>query len=287
MGNDAPATGRRYSFNYLRSDLLLRDSETMRHRLASSVERIFPNQMQGDSPAKFLAKFLEQEIGVEMYKRSSWRVDWHAVFKRLDIKHVLDSITLIRFYLNRGDEHHEAKRFVEICKRIFDEEGVGYQVDLEGGVHPHVDEQFERTRAATIARLNGPFFKAARSHIEACEKAMLANPFDGRQAVRSTFDLLENLVKLRFPRETHLKTSSIERHIKPVFQGKFEGAELSASMKHLDAFSKWMEAAHFYRHDPGSPEPSHPSEELSIQFVSSGFSFARWLAPLLFPEKYE
>jgi len=42
----------------------------------------------------------------------------------------------------------------------------------------------------------------------------------------------------------------------------------------------WIEAAHFYRHEPGMEEPAQPPLELAIELVSVGAAFIRRLAGL-------
>jgi len=50
--------------------------------------------------------------------------------------------------------------------------------------------------------------------------------------------------------------------------------------KQLRAFLEWIDAAHFYRYEPGTDEPAQPPLELAIELVSIGAAFIRRLARL-------
>ena len=55
---------------------------------------------------------------------------------------------------------------------------------------------------------------------------------------------------------------------------------MGAASKLLSAFKDWINAAHFYRHEPGHQDPAQPPLMLAVQMVSVGASFIRWLAEL-------
>jgi hypothetical protein len=59
-----------------------------------------------------------------------------------------------------------------------------------------------------------------------------------------------------------------------------DSVALGAAIKLLNAFRDWIDAAHFYRHESGRPEPVQPPLLLVVQMVSVGASFLRWLAEL-------
>ena len=121
---------------------------------------------------------------------------------------------------------------------------------------------------------------AAREHIAQAERSLLAGSFDGRQAIRSTFDAAENLLKVIFQKATQLNTTAINERLGPflVSASSSSKTERQASEKLVKSFIDWVEAAHFYRHAAGGTEVEQPSEHFTITFVSQGFSFVRWIA---------
>ena len=53
----------------------------------------------------------------------------------------------------------------------------------------------------------------------------------------------------------------------------------------LASFKDWIEACHFYRHEPGKPEIHQPPIELAIHLISVGAAFIRLLIELDGPEE--
>jgi hypothetical protein len=52
------------------------------------------------------------------------------------------------------------------------------------------------------------------------------------------------------------------------------------SIQLLNGFKDWIDAAHNYRHEAGREGPSQPPLTLTVQMVSVGASFLRWLGDL-------
>ena len=48
----------------------------------------------------------------------------------------------------------------------------------------------------------------------------------------------------------------------------------------LASLKDWVDAAHFYRHEPGTEEVAQPPLPLAVYLVSIGASHLRWLAEL-------
>jgi hypothetical protein len=54
-----------------------------------------------------------------------------------------------------------------------------------------------------------------------------------------------------------------------------------ASNRMLNAFKEWIDAAHFYRHEPGKKDVvAQPPLTLAVYVCSVGGSHLRWLAEL-------
>ena len=50
--------------------------------------------------------------------------------------------------------------------------------------------------------------------------------------------------------------------------------------KQLNSLREWIDAAHFYRHEPGTEEPAQPPIEIAIELVSQGAAWLRWLVTM-------
>jgi hypothetical protein len=165
--------------------------------------------------------------------------------------------------------------------RIFSEENVHYRVDTKGGVHFYFDEEFSHNQAAAIAVLNGSRYVNALRSFEGALAALSQAPPDGKAAIRSTFAALEGLFRLMFPNSPRLTAKEAEK-LQPLIQRLHtaDATALRASDKMLDAFKEWIEAAHFYRHEPGKEEVAQPPLTLAVYVCSVGASHLRWLAEL-------
>ena len=166
-------------------------------------------------------------------------------------------------------------------KRIFEEENVHYTVDDRGGVHFAFDVEFETNRAATVASLNGGRYVAALSAFEGGMAALSQAPPDGKSAIRQVFGAAEILFRLIFASAPRLTAQEAQR-LEPVLQQIYasDKTALGASVKLLNSFKDWINAAHFYRHEAGHEEPVQPPLSVTVQMVSLGASFTRWLAEL-------
>ena len=105
---------------------------------------------------------------------------------------------------------------------------------------------------------------------------------DGKTAIRSTFGAAEALFKLMFPKSPRLTASDAQSKLEPLLQRAYgtDSVAKRAAMKLTAAFVDWIDAAHFYRHEPGHEGPTQPPLALTVDMVSVGASFIRWLAEL-------
>lgn len=276
---EMPSEGGFFSRNYLRKETPTADDERMRHRLA-----VYIDDYSGDDDYK-IGRLIERELGLQVlqsgYERSY--IPWKDIFSSFPIGDLLDIITLIcRIWPTRRvgsyrEEYNTSLR--DFAERVFREQGVAYRIDAKGGIHPFVDITFSSSYMELVDGLGREGFQAARESIEAAEKALLAVRFNGRLAVRSTFDAVENIYKVTFPGRTHLNKDGFRNDIKPLLESHFSSSDVErrATGKLADGLNSWIEAGHFFRHDPGQPEPAAPSQDFAIHYVSTGISIARWL----------
>jgi hypothetical protein len=271
------ATGQRFTQLYFQDTGLTKDSERMRRRFGSLYYQFFSSN--GETAVN-LGRHLERELGVGVVSSQiGYYVDWVQFFTFVELRDVLDALTLTYVVAPQFIGGQRREDFWSNISRILEEERVGYQVDPAGGIHPKLDAAFEYASVSLVAGLEGVKFEAARKHLEDVENCLLETPIDGRRAIRSIFDVVENIVKQEFRGETHLNSKLITNRMRPRIDARYADFphEGQANGKIVEGFKTWVDAVHFYRHEAGKPEPTQPTEATAINLVSQGFSFARWL----------
>ncbi|MBB3523045.1 hypothetical protein [Rhizobium sp. BK456] len=271
--------GKRFSQVYMRRTDLLPDSPRMRNRLAVVITEIGNN----DDLENF-GRRIEREQGI-MLGQTRYSYQWPPIFKAMDVRDVLDSITTIHDSIS-GYEYSRAaqkrKAFLDNCRRIFAEEQVRYRIDDQGGVHLAVDEEFEAARIATISGLGAPRYNGVRSLYDEAFIALDRTPPDGKAALRSAFFATESLFRLIFPPAHQLSSSEIQKHLEPLVSRLYANQKpaINLAQKLVASLKDWIDGAHFYRHEPGAEEPAQPPLELAIYMVSEAGGHLRWLAKL-------
>lgn len=285
--DDSPK-GRRFSHVYLSEAEPLKDSKKVRFRIAklvgsecaSSSSRAGSNR-PGLDHAKFVQNKLEKEIGISYVTRApSGRLihDWVLFFNKLTVPEFLDSITVVASYL-KDTPSKEETRFVYEARRIFEEERLAYSVDDLGGIHPLIDAAFSAATRSAISSLNSERYSATAASVILIDDFLIQDPPNYVGAIRSIFGANENLFKLMYgvPRlDSRTAGDKLAADQQSLYVG--QPTQQSVSAKMLGAFKEWINAAHFYRHEPGEAAPSQPSEEVAIMMVSQGLSYVRWLA---------
>lgn len=276
MANQPP-TGQRFSHVYLKRGEPVQDGVRMRRRLAQLVLEI--------KDFDEFASVVPRELGVDV-PFTMMVPDWRTFFKDCEPQDVLDVIAVAYRYLNKRlstgtYEANAPKKWCAEVQRIFVEENVHYRVDEKGGVHFRFDGEFANNQAATIAALQGPRYGNVVAEFESVMSHLGKAPSDGKAAIRNTFSAAEGLFKLMFPNSPRL-TAADTRRLEVVLQNALatDSVALRAAMKLLSSFKDWIDAAHVYRHEAGHEEPTQPPLTLTIQMVSLGATFIRWLAEL-------
>jgi len=271
---DDHACGKRFSLVYLKSDRLIPDSIRLRRRLIA----VFEGEIGHNSGE--VGRILQGELGISVltFNYGSYFVTWSDIL-RWEMRDVLDAITLI----GRTFDGNEGKysRFKREISRIFAEESASYRLDEKCGVHPAIDAAYLANFDSMIRHLGSKRFESARTHVAKADDELLPAG-NSREAIRAIFDAVENLYKQIFPKAQSINSAGIKNDLKPFAQRFYlDGPEARAVSKNVDALSDWVEACHNYRHDPGHPDPTPPSEELAVLIVSQGIGYVRWLADLL------
>lgn len=168
--------------------------------------------------------------------------------------------------------------FIAEVNRIFREESIAYEVDDEGGVHPVVDAAFAVAGQAAIRGMADPRYALSRQRVEEIDAALTQSPPNYVAAIRAVFGAIENLFKLMF-NTPRLDVGSAKTRLSPMVQGHYKNDPImqGSSAKVLNSFYSWIDAAHYYRHERGTEDPSQPDEDLAIVLISEGLAFLRWL----------
>ena len=264
--------GQKFSQVYIEKGVALPDSARMRNRL-SAVSFDYT----GNHSFK-LAKLIMRETGAKMpYFAQSY--SFAKFFETCELRDLLDSITLIFKWHGGSPIAKKWKLFVE---RVFKEENVGYRLDDKCGVHYFVDEEFEHSRAITVANLS-----SQPAVLEAFEKAhsfLDQDPPDTASAIRAMFEALEILYKHIVDAEgkERLNGFGVNKNLKPLLQKAFtENLTAATAVDHMmDGLCDWIDAGHMYRHGQKVKESSPPPLSYAVMFISQGAGFLRFLLPL-------
>lgn len=267
-------TGQRFSLNYISHPELLPDSTRMRRRLGL----LFFSQCKGSD----LRDSLNKELGVGLSATGcASEYYWPKAMVAVELRDVLDTVTIVHNYLNEGFYFNpdDTAKFLREVQRIFQEERVRYYVDEKGGVHLAVDSAFEQTRISSVQALSSNRYEGVRTSLDEAYAALDQLPPDGKTALRQVFFSNESLFRLIFPKAHQLGKGEMQKHLKPAVDQKYSGQSpaLHAAQKQLSQYIEWVSGAHFYRHEPGSEEPSQPPLEMAIHYVTSGTAWLRWL----------
>lgn len=231
-----------------------------------------------DGPANNLGEIIEAELGIPVFSHGPYGkyVKWENVLRSCDRADLFDIIYHVANYAERNRKDAE---FLRDVRRIFDERRLAFTVDENGTVHPRVDPIFNEQRADLIKGLSNSRFEAARTHTESALDNLAASKLDYRNAIRQTFDAVENIYKVMFPKVTNLNAQTIKSHLAGRVSSVYESGSTEAlsSDKTVRSLKEWVDGVHFYRHADGQTEPRIPPDELAIVIISQGFSFARWL----------
>jgi len=268
--------GERFSRLYLRPTDLAQDSSKARHRIAALFrERIFSDH------AERLTTYIGREIGVPLPGDGRYSSHWNQFISECRTPDFLDAITVIYRYLFWHGSEEIAHWWRDAVRQIFAEESLAYVVDDVGGVHPAIDQEFQRNVVSTIAALELERYQNIRQLVENASGYLRSEPPNYKQAWRATLSAVEGLFGLMFP-YVRLTVDEIERCLLPAVQSAYEGdpAAQRAARVMLNSFQRWVEASHIYRHQPGAAAPPEPPTDVAVLAISQGTSLVRWLAGL-------
>jgi hypothetical protein len=268
--------GERFSRLYLRPADLAQDSGRARYRIAA----LFRERVLSDH-AERLAAHIGGEIGIPFPGEGRYSSHWSQFISECRTPDFLDTITLIYRYLFWHGSEEIAHWWRNAVRQIFAEENLAYVLDDVGGVHPAIDQEFQRNLVSTIAAIQLERYQKIRHMVEHASAHLGSEPPNYKQAWRAMSSAVEGLFGLMFP-YVQLSIDEIERCLLPAVQGAYEGdptAQRAARLM-LNSFQRWVEASHIYRHQPGAADAPQPPADLAVLAISYGTSLVRWLADL-------
>lgn len=264
----------RFSQIYLDRGQPTKDSPRFRNRLGA----YFGQELADRCNYPCIAAY-EMETGVTVPWIGGSR-HFQEVFKKAEIRDVLDAVTITFHVLNVKIGRLAAEKWRAFVVRAMQEENMGYRLDSDCVVHFHVDEEFERNRAATLAALNHPQLGAVRSAFEDAYHHLDSEKQDTKAAARSIFEALETLTKLIVPTASRLTKNVCTQQLRSACLAVCNGDTVEKSVlgNLFTSFGYWVEAVHDYRHGQLAHEPVAPSEETAILILSTGTTFLRQIA---------
>ncbi len=177
----------------------------------------------------------------------------------------------------------EMSKWRNFVNKVFQKEHIGYFVDELGGVHPLVDEEFQRSKQATIAGLSHPDLEHVRDLYESAFEQLDQHPPGTREAVANVYSSVEALFKTltNSNPKSNLNAQAARQKLVPGIEQKYgsDPVAVAAAKEQLESYLKWAQAAHNYRHGQ-QRAPINPPIEIAVGLISMGSSFIRWLLSL-------
>ena len=239
----------------------------MRRRLQSYLQRVF------DFALDELLEEVEVQSGFDVGNAYVMRnfLESAPIFDVLDfITHAYGSMAL-----------PQAMAWRDFVESVFRDEHVAYTVDSECGVHPYVDQEFQRNKQSALAVLSAPHFASVEAALSDAFRHMDGPEPETKAAIRSIFEAVEVMAKLIVPSAARLnKNLALQQLPQACLKGYVGGATEKKVLEGLFVgLAHWADALQDFRHGQADATPSKPSETLAVYAVSSGCAHLRWLAP--------
>lgn len=275
--------GELYSRVYLDRGAPKQDDKKFRIRLGAYCDEQFRYHTFGRS----VTRYLMREAALKVPWAGS-DFDFTNFFLNLKLRDLLDCITIIWRHLSEPNDEGityqenriQGEYWRRFVARSLKEENMLYRIDNKCGVRYVIDEQFELARQSTLVYLENKRYGAARDSFQKAFEHMNKIPRQTTEALRSIFDSLETVAKLMIPGAPKLDSNLVKTQLKGVLQNIYSATDpiiKRAAGKMFEAFADWVDACHNYRHAPGSPEPTPPTDDFTVFTLSSGAAILRWL----------
>jgi hypothetical protein len=252
------------------------DSERARHRVGALLrEPAFQGHIER------LAAYVSRDLGIPIPGDGKVPSCWHQFIRECRTADFLDTVTVVYRYLFWHVSEPTANWWRQSVRKIFGDENLTYEVDDVGGVHPRVDQEFQRNMAAAIAGLQSDRYQDVCHLLARVAGNLNAEPPNYKLAWQATWSAVEALFGLMFP-NVRLTAHEIEHRMPILIERAYQGdpAAQRAGRSMMIALQEWVEASNIYRRQPGGAECAPPPADLAILSISSGASLLRWLVGL-------
>lgn len=261
--------GRLFSRLYIARQEDKKDSARWRRRLYEA----FLNAAS-DSEKTELAKIIRARLGID-YPRAHYGYDHEEYWTEASLHDVLDGITLATSLWSHSPQ--KKQYWLQVIESIFRDEGMGYTVDEAGGVHPHVDVEFQRSKAIVLRKLEASGQKVIEELVNRALEGIDGRSQNHKNALRDIHEAVETLVK-GITGESRLDGVAI-RKLGDRFVTSLGADERAANYTRAmcRSLEDWANAFHEYRHGKSSDAALDPPEHIAVQGVSTGLAWIRWI----------
>lgn len=268
--NDNPVEGELFSRNYLRPAKKLPDSIRARRR-ALAVFEVYSRLISDE----FVAR-VKRTLGAH-YPSGPYGPSHTRFWTESDVRDFLGAITLVFRLLQPS---HGTAYLAEM-RDILSQEGLHYRIDDKGGVHYLVDEEFSWVTESTIQGLGSQRFAGARHALEEGLKALTAGKLSGKALIRGVFEAAEStfLVLVADSKVNRLNETAVDKYLRPKLLARYEGVPDAEDKvaRVLDTFSKWVKAAHPYRHGAAFEDVHEAPIDEAVLLASTGMAYIRYM----------
>ncbi len=286
MAQQQVPEGKFYSRLYVEPGAPQDDSERFRNRLAAYFCHNFRSgQSNRYGIEQAVGSAIEVETGYQGFDAWFTSAQFDKFFQRAPLVDVFTAITIVwQKIIERraGAVTAEAKGWQAFVERVIREENLSYRVDSKCGIHPLVDQEFDRNRVSVLACLTDARYAAGQHAVEAAFDQLNTVPMDGKGAARNIFEAAESLTKTITSSGSALTEAFVNRELRALCDRVFNGDDQlrATAARLLSSFGKWVDAIHPYRHGHERDQPLVLPDDLAILAVSQGAGFIRWLVDL-------
>jgi hypothetical protein len=279
----------RFSTLYVKHEKPVEDNPRARKRLQKYYQDIASKI--GDVHQRAIESRIEQICGIDIPMIFSnppqiiyMGRNYKALFCEVDIITFMNMLTVIYNEMPNHFIYHDRvgckDAWLQICRMVFVEENLGYEIDDYGVVHFKVDEEFVRNKVSAIASLAWKELGAVRLEADQAFASVHRVPPDTKAACRHMVEAVEILFKIIAPDVSRLGSSELRSSLLPLLKRMYAGNRpaADAATNVVAEIGAWVNWLHIYRHGQRVEEPSPPPLEIAVLGVSAGATYLRFLA---------
>lgn len=274
----------KFSQFYFPPEEYVTDNVKMRIRLGSYVHSL---SFWSDVGNYSLGRKIQQEEGIDIpsyyAKDGSFVYNLETLFRQIEIKVLLNIISVVFVALS---DWKKKKEYVDFVNRCFAEEGLAYIVNVDGTVRFRPDQEFERNRISTLKSLVGSDVVAVLDAFNNAFNEFQSDINKSKSSLRYIFEaneiMFKKLSKPQFNFD-QLNSGNIEKmknHVMTDVISHLDDTAKNATNKFFEAYKKWTDGMHPYRHGQDTESYENPPVDITIFALSNGASYLRLLASL-------